>query len=288
MKILITGSTGFIGRSLTALLSQEEREWRHQEGRINNPMALREQLEGIDTVIHLAGAESRGRNRLLQHVDIEGTERLLEECHRANVRRLIMISRIGASTHSLHPLLRAKGVVEELVRKSGIPYTIIRSATLYGRNDRFTETVMGLATWNWPFIFLPGGGEIPIQPLWVEDLVRCLAATLDRPDLIGKIITIAGEERLHYRELIQQLLDAAGLRRIPLKMPFAVLHPINTALFAWWWRPPVTRYFIDRFFASEVAEIDSVLRQFGFRPARLKETIAYLHRPGLRWRIFRR
>jgi hypothetical protein len=58
-------------------------------------------------------------------------------------------------------------------------------------------------------------------------------------------------------------------------------------LFSWWWRPPITRYFVDRFFVPDVAAYDSVLRHFGYRPARLREHITYLRRPGLRWRIFR-
>ncbi len=286
--ILVTGATGFIGRSLANLLTLQGREWRPYKGHINNPLSLRPQLEGIDSVIHLAGAETRGRNRLLKNVDVRGTERLIEECRRAQVRHLIVSSRIGADPNAMHPLLRAKGDVEKLVRKGGVPYTVIRSATLYGRGDRFTETVVSLAIWNWPFVWLPGGGGTSMQPLWVEDLARCLVGTLERPDLLNKTITVAGEERLHYSEILQQLLSATGYSRLPVKVPLTLLNPFSALLFRWWWRPPVTRYFIDRFFTSEICELDSVIRQFNFRPARMVDTIAYLNRPGLRWRIFRR
>jgi NADH dehydrogenase len=286
--IFITGASGFIGRSLTELLSQQGLAWRPLEGRINNPLSIRPQLEGADVVIHLAGAEAQGRNRLLQHVDVEGTERLLEECDRAQIKRFIVVSRIGADVSSLHPLLRAKGEVEQLVRSSGLPFTVLRSATLYGQSDRFTELAVSLAIWNWPFVWLPGGGKIPMQPLWVEDLVRCLAAAIERTDLINKTVTLAGEERIHYAEILRLLLAMAGYQRIPVKMPLFLLNPLSTLLFAWWWRPQVTRFFIDRFFVPEVAEIDSVLHNFNFRPSRFRNTIGYLRRPGLRWRLFRR
>jgi uncharacterized protein YbjT (DUF2867 family) len=126
-----------------------------------------------------------------------------------------------------------------------------------------------------------------MQPLWVEDYARCLAAALDRPDLINKTIALGGEEQLRYREIVRQLLAAADKRRIMLPIPLIILHPLSSLLFSWWWRPPVTRYFVDRFFVPEVTHFDAVLRHFGFRPARLSETVAYLRRPGLRWRIFR-
>jgi uncharacterized protein YbjT (DUF2867 family) len=129
--LLVTGSTGFIGRSLCDALKQHERPYRAFSGRMNDPAALRAELAGIDTVIHLAGAEARDRIRLLQQVDVHGTEILLDESRRADVRRLIVVSRLNADASSMYALLRAKGEMERLVRRGGIPYTIIRSATLF-------------------------------------------------------------------------------------------------------------------------------------------------------------
>lgn len=286
--ILVTGATGFVGRSLMARLAREEIAARAYNGRINNPLALRQQLQDVDIVIHLAGAEARGRRRLLNHVDIDGSARLLEECRRAGVQKIIYLSRIGADPASLHQLLWTKGIVERQIQKSGIPYTILRAASLYGRGDRFFEMIVALAIWSWPFVWLPGGGTTPFQPLWVEDLTRCTVAALRRPDLQNKIITVVGEERLHYRLLAQTLLDAAGLKRLPLSLPLILLGPLTTLFFRWWYWPPVTRYGVDRFFVPEIAEIDSVFRSFGFRPHRVRDTISYLNRPGLRWRLFRR
>jgi NADH dehydrogenase len=286
--ILVTGATGFIGRSLTNLLTLNGLEWRPYQDRINSPTSLREQLAGVETVFHLAGAESRGRARLLRHVDVEGTERLLEEAQRANIRRIIVPSRIGADANSIHNLLRAKGEVERLVRNAGIPFTIMRTSTLFGLGDRFTEIILGMAIWSWPFVWLPGGGEIAMQPLWVEDYARCLVASLDRDDLLNKTITIAGDERFHYRDLVRQILTMEGVRRISIKLPLFLLRPWAYVMFGWWYWPPVSRFFVDRFFVPEVADLDSVRHYFGFRPMRLGETMAYLHRHRMHWRIFRR
>jgi uncharacterized protein YbjT (DUF2867 family) len=286
--ILVTGATGFIGRSLTNGLTLAGVEWRAYNGRINNPLDLRQQIQGVQTVYHLAGSEARGRGRLLQHVDVEGTERLLEECRRAGVQHLIVMSRLGAEANAVQPLLQAKGEVERLVRRSSVPYTIVRSATLYGHNDRFFEIIVGLAIWSWPFVWLPGGGRTPWQPLWLQDLVDCLQVIPQRPDLINQTITLAGSERLKYRDLVPLLLNAADVGRIALSLPMALLRPLSFLLFRWWWWPAVSRFMVDRFFVPEVTELDTVWRQFGFRPARLVDNLSYLRRPGLRWRLFRR
>jgi NADH dehydrogenase len=286
--ILVTGATGFIGRSLTNALTLSGHEWRPYEGRINAPTSLREQLIGIDIVFHLAGSESRGRPRLLRHVDIEGTARLLEEARHVGVRHLVYPSRIGADANSLHALLRAKGEIERLVRNSTVPYTILRTSTLFGLGDRFTEIILGLALWSWPFVWLPGGGTIAVQPLWVEDYARCLIDCINKPALKNKTITLAGDERFRYRELVIQILTVEGVRRRYTKYPLVLLRSSAGLFFSWWRWPAVSRFFVDRFFVPEVADLDSVRRFFGFRPMRLGETMAYLHRPGMRWRLFRR
>lgn len=288
MNILVTGATGFIGRSLMAQLQRAGIDAQPFQGRINNYLALREQLEGKTAVIHLAGSEMRGRNRLLNHVDVDGTARLLEECRRADIQHLIVISRIGAEPRSVHSLLAAKGKIEKMVHQSGIPATIIRSASVYGFGDRYFETILGISYWSFPFAWMPGGGEETWQPLWVEDLVRCLIAALDRPDLIGKTVTIAGEEHIQYQELVRRILATAGVRRYPIRLPMTLLRPLSRLLFWWWFWPPATSYFVDRFFVPEAIEFDTVLRTFGFRPAQLSQTMNFLRRPGLRWRIFRR
>lgn len=287
-QLLVTGATGFIGRSLMPQLQQAGIEAQPYTGRINNYLTLREQLAGKTAVVHLAGSEMHGRNRLLNHVDVEGTARLLEECRRAEIKHIIFISRIGANPASIHSLLAAKGKIEKMLQQSETPATIIRSASVYGYGDRYFESILSISYWSFPFAWLPGGGERAWQPLWVEDLARCIVTAVNRPDLIGKTVTVAGEEHLQYQVLLKRILAAAGVRRLPVRLPMTLLRPLSHLLFWWWFWPPATSYFVDRFFTPEAADFDSVLRTFGFRPARLNETINFLRRPGLRWRIFRR
>ena len=286
--IFITGATGFIGRSLTAVLTQNGQEFKTYNGRINNPIKLREELEGVDVVIHLAGAESRGRDHLLRHVDLEGTERLLEECQHANIKHLIVVSRMNANPDVIQPLLKIKGEMERLIQKSGVPYTILRPASLYGRTDRFFEIIVGLAIWTWPFVLLPGWGHMSFQPLWVEDFVRCVQLTIERPDLIGKTITVAGEERIPYQELVRQLLSVSGHKRIPIPLPMTLMRLSVRFFINWWYWPAISRYFVDRFFVPELTDYDTVMRNFGFQPRPLRENISYLKRSGLRLRIIRK
>lgn len=286
--ILVTGSTGFVGRSLMRHLAETGIEAKGLEGKLQDSFALRDQLAGVHTVFHIAGAENRGRHRLLEKYDIEGTQTLLEACRRNNVQHIIYLSRLGADPAAWQPLLKAKGDVERIIQKSGIAYTIVRSASAYGWGDRYFEIIIGLAIWSWPFIWLPGNGRSPVQPLWVEDLAKCLRRCLASEGKKDKIFEIAGGERMSYFELTQQLLAMRGISRIPLPLPFRLFKPFIWVFFRWWYWPAISRYFADRFFVPEVAETDSVRRHFGFQPKRIQATISYLNRSGLRWRLFRR
>ncbi|MBP8002866.1 MAG: NAD(P)H-binding protein [Chloroflexi bacterium] len=276
--ILVTGSTGFVGRSVVRWLELEQRPHIVFRGRINDPVALREPLQGVDTIIHLASAERRGSNRALHYVDSEGTSQLLRAAQSAGVRRIIYLSRLGADPNAAPPLLRVKGEVERLLRRSNLAYTILRASSLYGREDRFLNMLVRITRWTWPLVILPGGGEIAMQPLWVEDVARCLVACLDRPDLQGQTLMLAGAERFRFKEMMELVVDAAAMRRYPfyLRMPFTRVFAI--LLYGWRFHPPISRYFLDRLSIPEVADLDTVRRIFGFQPARLRETIAYLRR----------
>jgi uncharacterized protein YbjT (DUF2867 family) len=286
-SILVTGASGFVGRSLVRALHERDAAPRLYDGRMNSPTQLREALAGVHTIYHLASAERRGRERLLQHVDVEGTERLLEESRRAGVQYLVVMSRLGANANALYPLLRSKGRMERLVRGSGIPFTIVRSASLFGFADRFLNVIAGLLAWTWPFAWLPGGGETPFQPLWVEDLVRCLLQLSNRPDLRNETVSVAGEEQMRYQELARIVMGTMGIRRRPLKIDLRLVRATARLTMGWRRYPPVTSFFMDRFSVPEVTAIDGVLRTFGFRPGRMGDNISYLRRPGWRRRMFR-
>lgn len=285
--ILITGATGFVGRSLVRALERQGPPVRTYDGHINDLRQLAEAVQGVDVIYHLASAESRGRARLLPRIDVQGTERLTRAARRAGVQQLIVMSRLNADPNAVYPLLRAKGQVERVVRDSGVPFTIVRSSTLFGIEDRFLNVIAALSAWTWPFVWLPAGGEVALQPLWVEDLAACLVRLLERPDLCDEIVAVAGEERLRYKELVQIVNEAAGLSRVPLKLDLRLVRMVRAVTMGWWPHPPVTPFFLHRFSVPDVAPVDSVLRTFDFRPERLIDHISYLRRPGLRRRLFR-
>ncbi|HSH00873.1 MAG TPA: NAD(P)H-binding protein [Anaerolineae bacterium] len=278
--ILVTGAEGFVGWSLCRALGREEIPFRPYMSQLHNDIALRREIEGIETVIHLAGAERRGRRGPVEYVDVEGTRRLLAACQRAEVKRFITVSRLHADAHSLYPLLRAKGKQEKLIEQSGIPYTIIRSATLFGRFDYFLNFIDYRLRRSWPLAWLPGGGQVMMQPFWVEDLAQCLVLSLSRDDLINKTVEVAGEERLSYREIVEMVVEVTGRQRLYVPIRLLLYRYLARLAYSWQRKPWVTRFMVDRFAVPDIAPLDATLRVYHFRPHRIGEIIAFMRRMG--------
>ncbi len=237
-------------------------------GSLLDPDSLLAALDGVHTVIHLAGTDGRGRHARLMEVDLAATRALIDAALTARVGRVIAVSRVGAERASAFPTLRVKGEIEEAIRTSGLAYTIFRSSVLFGEGDRFSEHIAMLAR-AFPVYFVPGDGEATFQPLWVDDLVTCLAMSLENLDLLDTTLSIGGPEILSYRRIVMRVMHAIGSSRPIVGLPL-LAHRAGAwfldGLFARW---PFTEQWVELMSANQTAELGTIERHFGFRPAAL-------------------
>lgn len=230
--ILVTGATGFIGQALLRRLSENEHPFRILlRPSSKNPLlprgvtvdaavcnltdydGIRAALVGVDTVYHLAGSESQGVRGNLLHTDVLGTQTLCQAAAAAGVKRIFYVSHIGADRAAAYPLMKAKAIAEEHIRRSGVDYTILRTSAIFGQGDHFTIGLARLLN-DFPlFFFVPGEGETLLQPLWVEDLATCLVWALDLPNTLNQVISIGGPEFMTFSQVLEQVMQATGIRR---------------------------------------------------------------------------
>ncbi len=292
-SILITGATGFVGRAVARGLRRQERSVRlllrpspsiHgipypgaevAVASLNDARSLRASLVGIDTVIHLASAEGGRRRRDLWSTDIEGTRNLIEQARAAGVRHMVYLSHLGADRNSAFLFLQAKGIVEAMLRQSGIPTLILRSSVLFGPEDNFTN-VIALVARVLPFAFWLPEDSALLQPLWVEDLVACLGLSLEAEPPRNEILSIGGPEHLGFGEIVRLVLEAGGMHRRLVSVWPPYLRLGARILDQFLPHSPLTPFWLDYLLVNRTCEANSIARQFGLQPASLAEKAGYL------------
>ena len=302
--ILVTGATGFIGRVLVRQLTETGQKVRvllrpsPQSPRLpkgvpvevavvglDDERGLRAAMRGVGQIYHLASAGSQGRRGNLFKTDIEGTRTLAQVARNADIEQFIYLSHIGSDRASAFPIHKAKGIAEEHIRKSGVPYTIIRSTVVFGPEDDFTSTLSTLIRATPGILPIPGNGRTLLQPLWVEDLVTCLVWTLQNPDMVNQTYDIGGGEYFTLRQVLETVMRVTHTRRliVPLSPPY--MRALFVILDAFTPGFNVPSYWIDYVAVNRTCPVENLPRTFGLMPARFTYRLNYLERKPLLQRI---
>lgn len=294
--ILVTGGTGFIGNNLISALTEAGHQVRTLirpsektpdlpkgvpvqavVAGFNDVRGLRAAMVGVDTIYHLAGAEWHGAYASLMSVDIDGTRTVVDIAAEAGVDRIFYISHLGADRASAYPVMKAKAIAEEHVRRSGLDYTIFRSSIVFGPDDGFT-TGLGFILKYFPLIFmLPGDGQTLLQPIWIEDLLACLTWSLEDQQTRNQIYEIGGGEYLTIQQIVEIMMEAMGLHRIILHVGMPYLRGLTVMLESLFPLIPISVYWLDYLASNRTCAIDTLPRVFHLIPARFSANmLAYL------------
>lgn len=280
--IFIAGATGFIGRHLIEALRERGIKARCLVrtpekaalckdgleavlGDITDKETLRGKLEGAETVLHLVGIIEEKGTDTFRKVHVRGTENLVNEAKKAGVRHFFYQSALGAGKNSWSEYQNTKAEAEEIVRNSGIPYTIFRPSLVVGAGDGFTAKIISLIKAPSPVIPVPGKGRAKFQLLYVGDWVKCFLSIIDNPAAIGRTYEFGGPEHLTYNEIVSAVAKAMGAHKPLLHMPLGlagagVRFLENTPLRL------ATSEQLRLLQVDNICEKDSVKSDFGFDP----------------------
>jgi NADH dehydrogenase len=244
--------------------------------------SLRVAMQGVHTIIHLAGAR-RGEGQYSDEwINHRGTENLLEAAKDTDVKRIIFLSHIHADRNSAFPLLRGKGGAEEAIRGSGLNFTVLRSSLIFGAGDSFT-TVLAMIIKMIPFVFpVMGNGKTRFQPIHVDDVTACLAGCLDTRHLDRMTLPIGGPQHLSYSEILEAVKKAMHVRRWHLHLRMPLMRPLVALSESLFPTPLVSSAQLDLFSIDNTTDLGNVPRNFELEPRRFTESLGYLHRKG--WR----
>jgi len=275
MTVAVAGGSGFVGGGIAAeLFARGHRvvvlsrqgdaargplpdgvEVRHADAA--GARGLDAALAGIDAlVIALAfknsPIESPARGQTFEQVDAAGTEHLMEAARRAGIGQVVYLSGAGAAPDARRHWFRAKWRAEEAVRRSGIPFTILRPTWIYGPRDVSLNRFIGFAR-RLQVVPMTNFGTQLLAPVFIDDVARLAADSVTDPAAVGQTFEVGGPETLRMRDVIGRALEVAGIRRpiIPGPAPLIRLGALPLTLLP---SPPLTPDAVD--FINQPATVD--------------------------------
>jgi uncharacterized protein YbjT (DUF2867 family) len=290
--ILLTGATGTVGKALLPLLIETGEELRalvrdprglgrHRvEVRITlgdlaemgDPKIRRQALRGVHTVIHLAAAIRDQPAAKVEELNGLATARLLHAAEHAGVERFVFFSALGTSEFQRTRFFRAKALAEAAVADSPLETLVFAPSIVYDRDDPWVRLMRRLALL--PALPISGSGDAAFQPIWAEDVGRCVIAALAKDG--GGRYELAGPETLTYEQMGELISRSVGRSRPTLNVPLnlvrlglqGVRRVVGDAAFATWEEAELMEV------PMVSARGDADVRALGVEPRRMEDVLA--------------
>src|SRR5436305_6113002 len=195
MKIVVIGGSGLIGAKLVNNLRQRGHEVvaASPSSGVNTftGEGLAEALTGVQVVVDVANAPSWEDKAVLEFFETAGRNLSAAEAA-AGVQHHVALSIVGADRLTASGYLRAKVAQENLIKASGIPFTIVRSTQFF----EFAKGIVESATEGETVRLSPA----LMQPIAANDVAAALTDVAVAEAFNGTI-EIAGPERIRMDEL---------------------------------------------------------------------------------------
>src|SRR5215216_2795927 len=204
MKIVVIGGTGLIGSKVIKLLSAHGHDAAPaapQTG-VNTLTGdgLDDALVGADVVVDVSNSPSFADDDVMSFF-VTSTTNILEAEKRAGVKHHVALSVVGTGTLPDSGYLRAKAAQEDLIERSGVPYSIVHATQFF----EFTRAIADASTVDGEIHLAP----VHYQPIASDDVASAVARVAAGVPLIG-VKEIGGPERVRMDQFIPAVLAEAG------------------------------------------------------------------------------
>jgi nucleoside-diphosphate-sugar epimerase len=186
VTIAVTGGTGFVGQALLDAAAEQGQglralarkpqapragvEW--VAGDLGDAAALAALVKGAEAVIHVAGLTTAPDAAGFEAGNVAGTLNLVEAALAAGVPRFVLVSSLSAREPELSLYGKSKAKAEQVVKASGLDWTIVRPPAVYGPRDDGMFELFRAARWG--VVPMPAEGKASL--IHAEDLARLLLA----------------------------------------------------------------------------------------------------------------
>ncbi|MDD0815631.1 NAD-dependent epimerase/dehydratase family protein [Curvibacter sp. HBC28] len=228
MRILLTGSTGFVGRHLQQALQRAGHEVvpgvsPARAARTNAGVAMDfardtsaatwlPRLNGVDAVVNAVGVLRDSKARPIDAVHRDTPIALFDACAQAGVRRVIQVSALGIASSPTRYASTKRAADTHLLalhEQAALSALVLRPSVVFGKGGDSSALFMNLA--RLPVALLPGPMlTARVQPVSVHDLAAAVVASLAQEKAPTGVLACAGPEALSLAALVASLRQQSG------------------------------------------------------------------------------
>lgn len=181
----------------------------------DQPDKLAESLRGVSVLYNTYWV--RFNHRLFTHADaVKNTLILFDAAKKAGVKRIVHVSITNPSAEFNLEYFSGKAELEEALKASGLSYTILRPAVLFGKEDVLINNIAWTLR-RFPIFGVFGDGNYGIQPIYVDDLAEL--AVSHGASSENAVINAVGPESFTFRGLVAEIGKIIGHPRPIVSMP---------------------------------------------------------------------
>jgi uncharacterized protein YbjT (DUF2867 family) len=196
---------------------------------IRDERGVAQAVAGADSVVNAVSLYVPSRRRgSFEDIHVHGAARVGRAARVAKVQRLVLISGLGVDENSSSAYVRARMRGEDITRKVFPGAVAVRPSVLFGSDDAFLGSLMGIA--RLPVIPLFGRGDTRLQPVLVDDVAQAVALLARGEGDNHRVFTLGGAEVYTYREVVELVLESLGRTRPLVPVPFPAWLALATLL----------------------------------------------------------
>jgi uncharacterized protein YbjT (DUF2867 family) len=292
MKILLTGTTGYIGKRLLPVLIENGHEVLccvrdknrfPSEGIYSHPnvstfeidflkdIPSSDSIKAIDAAYYLIHSMSSSIKDF-EKLEVISANNFVQLVKQTSAKQIIYLGGI-TNEEKLSKHLASRKKVEEILSKSRIPLTSIKAGIIVGSGSASFEIIRDLVE-KLPMMVTPKWLNTKHQPIAIRNILEYLTGVLLKQETFNKSYDVGGPDVLSYKQMLLQLAEVRGLKRFIFTVP--VMTPRLSSY--WLYFVTSTSYMlainlVNSMKIEVVARDNSLEKMLGIKPISYKEAV---------------